>query len=236
MYCSPIKLSAQSNEADKELISPEINENFSFSALGTDVSIRKETLTPGPVYYPGDSHNRRTPGIDRPPQLRSLGAFEHSVNLERKNELLQNSILIEESDYHDYEIMYGEGSNNMNISGPHLTVPALDDSLRFIHDLTQHKDEYVSPGKNVHSQPFYPQHHYSTTSNSIVVSGASHTGTSGNSRLDSTERVPPLARGPHFQHRLETESQSQHNYHLQTLVENRPFTGGMIFRTQFLIL
>lgn len=223
-FISPVKLSSQSNDPHKELISPEINETFSFSALGAELSIRKETLTPGPVYYPGDSYYRRTPGIDRPPQIRSLGAFEHSVNFERKDELLQNSSLIEESDFTDFDILCGDNSHVLNLSEPSITVPVLDDSLRFIHDLTQHssmKDEYVSPGKNVHSQPFYPQHHYSITPQ--VSRGLSQ----GGSRSDMTERVPPLPRGSHYQSRLESELHPQQNYNLQSLVENRSFPGNL---------
>jgi hypothetical protein len=52
-----------------------------FSSIGHDES-RKATLTPGPVYIPGDSIIRKTPGAG---SERVNPAFEHSFNMERRN-------------------------------------------------------------------------------------------------------------------------------------------------------
>lgn len=197
-FHSPLKLSSsqKQSEYEREFLSPEMNENFSFP-LGTEYSMRVETLTPGPVYHPGDSYNRRTP-IDRP----THGAFEHSANLERKNELLQNSYLIEESRYSDFDFLCDDVEDT-KLSDP---IPPLQ-PFRFIQD--QYRDsEFVSPGKNVHSQPFVPQNHYSTHEN---------VGEFGASRFDLPERVPPLPRGSQYPARLAPDSHPQSHYPLQSL-------------------
>jgi hypothetical protein len=201
-FNSPVKLPPQKqSEYEKEFLSPEMNENFSFP-LGTYHSVRAETLTPGPIYYPGDSHNRRTPGIDRPTQMRSLGAFEHSADLEGKNELLRKSNLIEESPYPDTEY---------DVEIIKLPEPILGlQPFQSIQD--QSRDEYVSPGKNPHSQPFFPQNQYSIHESF------------GGSRLDLPERVPPLPRGSQYPARIAPDSHPQ-SYPLQSFIESRHYPG-----------
>jgi hypothetical protein len=164
MFTSPIKPAS----TDKEFISPEMTET---SSPLSELTNRIATLTPGPIYYPEDSHSRRTPGIDRPDQIRSIGAFEHSF-FGRKN-LIQFGELDEpDLEFDDYQL-----PDQITIPAPHETFP-------FINEITQHptdRGEYVSPGKNPHSRPFVPLQQQSPDLGSF-----------GGSRSDLTEWVPPL--------------------------------------------
>jgi hypothetical protein len=202
-FRSPVKTNSQ-KQYDQELLSPDMNENFTF-LLGTDYSVRVETLTPGPVHSPRDSQYRKTPGIDRPTPMLSLGAFEHSANLEKKNELLQKFYLIEESPHSDYEFLCDE----LQLSRP---IPALQQPFQYSHE--QNRDEFPSPGKNPYSQPFVPQNHHSSR-NTLD-------GSSGEPRF--FERVPPLPRGSQYPARISPDSNPQ-SYPLQSLIESRNYSG-----------
>jgi hypothetical protein len=156
MFLSPSKPTS----SEKEYFSPVIDTSSLLCVHETRIA----TLTPGPVYYPEDSHSRRTPGIDRPNQIRSMGAFEHSVNFEGKGVL-----------------PYFELDSDLNYDDP-INIPTPQNSFSYVTEMTPQspdRGEFVSPGKNPHSRPFVPQQYLDLEPY-------------GGSRSDLTERVPPL--------------------------------------------
>lgn len=131
----------------------ELMDSFLFP-IGTIDATRKETLTPGPVYYPGDVLTRRTPGIDRPmASTFDHGAFQHSVNIERVNDSLRSNY--PENSFDNY---HGGLSTRLFAEDPiSLSTAHSDPSFDILGG------QHISPGKNINSLPFYPQNGFSTS-------------------------------------------------------------------------